>query len=77
MQNPELYIEALIFASSQSISISEIQQLFNSIDETSISAEVLIDSIDKIKQKYDNFMKAEYNVDSSVSQVGNLTEKMK
>ena len=54
MQNPELYIEALIFASSQSISISEIQQLFNSIDETSISEEVLIDAIDKIKQKYDH-----------------------
>jgi hypothetical protein len=30
-----------------------------------------------MKQKYDGFMKAEYNVEAAVGQVGHLTEKMK
>ena len=33
--------------------------------------------VGKIKAKYDAFMKAEYNVESAVSQVGHQTDKMK
>lgn len=33
--------------------------------------------MNKIKAKYDGFMKAEYSVESAVSLIGNRTEKMK
>ena len=33
--------------------------------------------VGKIRHKYDNFMKAEYQVDPAVNQVGHQTEKMK
>lgn len=33
--------------------------------------------VQKMKAKYENFMKAEYSVEAAVSQIGNKTEKMR
>lgn len=54
MDNLELYIEALIFASTQSVSVTEIQQVIDSINETPISTELIIESLTNIKQKYNH-----------------------
>jgi segregation and condensation protein B len=50
----ELYIEALIFASSNSVSIDEIQQVLYSINETSITAEETLFLLNRIKEKYND-----------------------
>ena len=50
----DLYTEALIFASSQSVSLSEIQQVIDSINDTSTSIESITESLSRIKQKYSN-----------------------
>ena len=52
MDNLELYIEALIFASAQSISVAEIQQVIDSINETPTATELVITSLLNIKHKY-------------------------
>lgn len=52
MDNLELYIEALIFASAQSISVAEIQQVIDSINETPTATELVIASLLNIKRKY-------------------------
>ena len=52
MDNLELYIEALIFASAQSISVAEIQQVINAINETPTATELVIASLLNIKGKY-------------------------
>ena len=33
--------------------------------------------VNKIRGKYEGFMRAEYNVEAAVSQVGNVTDKMR
>ncbi|MFD2163200.1 SMC-Scp complex subunit ScpB [Paradesertivirga mongoliensis] len=54
MENLELYIEALIFASSQSISVSEIQLVLNAANEQPGSEELILRHIEQIKEKYSN-----------------------
>lgn len=52
MENLNLHIEALIFASSQSITVSEIKQVIDSISETPVELSDIAESINEIKQKY-------------------------
>ncbi|MBC7915919.1 MAG: SMC-Scp complex subunit ScpB [Pyrinomonadaceae bacterium] len=48
----ELSIEALLFASVQSVSLAEIQQVLDSINETPTPAEAIIVHLNHIKEKY-------------------------
>jgi segregation and condensation protein B len=52
MDNPELYIEALIFSSEQSIRIEEIIYCLQSAFERDFSKEEVMLSLDNIKKKY-------------------------
>ena len=54
MSNLDLYIEALVFASSQSISIVEIQQVLHSIEETQHTEAEIGEYLKRIQQKYKN-----------------------
>ncbi|MEJ6980264.1 SMC-Scp complex subunit ScpB [Pedobacter sp. P351] len=53
MDNLELYIEALIFASTQSLSVADIQQVLDSINEAPTAIELVMASLHNIKRKYD------------------------
>ncbi|HWZ36311.1 MAG TPA: SMC-Scp complex subunit ScpB [Mucilaginibacter sp.] len=57
MENPELYIEALVFASEQSIRIEEILYCLQATFERDFEQEEVNASLQNIKQKYaaDNF----------------------
>lgn len=52
MDNPELYIEALIFSSEQSIRIEEIIYCLQSVFERDFTREEIVVSLDGIKRKY-------------------------
>lgn len=52
MNNLDLYTEALIFASSQSISLAEIQQVIDSLNEEPTPIESILESLIRIQQKY-------------------------
>ena len=52
MENPELYIEALIFSSEQSIRIEEILYCLQSAFERDFTREEISTSLDHIKEKY-------------------------
>jgi segregation and condensation protein B len=52
MENPELYIEALIFSSEQSIRIEEILYCIQSVFEQDFSKEEIIGCLDAIRHKY-------------------------
>jgi segregation and condensation protein B len=52
MDNPELYIEALIFSSEQSIRIEEIIYCLQSVFERDFTREEIEASIDNINKKY-------------------------
>jgi len=54
LENPELYIEALIFASSQSISIAEIRQVLSAAGDADLQETEIIKLIDVIRSKYSN-----------------------
>ncbi|MBC7914130.1 MAG: SMC-Scp complex subunit ScpB [Pyrinomonadaceae bacterium] len=54
MNNLELNIEALIFATPQSISIIEIQQVLYSMNSVQYSEKDISLQLDKIKNKYDS-----------------------
>jgi segregation and condensation protein B len=54
MENPELYIEALIFSSEQSIRIEEIMYCLQSACERDFTNEEVALSIGKIQKKYQN-----------------------
>lgn len=53
MDNPELYIEALIFSSEQSIRIEEIIYCLQSVFERDFTREEIILALDSIKKKYE------------------------
>lgn len=53
LEDLELYIEALIFASAQSISVAEIQQVLAAITEAPTSTDLILEQVDKIRKKYD------------------------
>ena len=57
MENPELYIEALIFSSEQSIRIEEIIYCLQSAFERDFTKEEINHSLESIQKKYgdDNF----------------------
>ena len=52
MENPELYIEALIFSSEQSIRMEEIMYCLQSVFERDFSKDEVMQSLDNIKKKY-------------------------
>jgi segregation and condensation protein B len=52
MENPELYIEALVFASEQSIRIEEIIYCLQATFERNFSIDEVTASLDLIKKKY-------------------------
>ena len=52
METPELYIEALVFASEQSIRVEEIIYCLQAAFERDFSVEEVIESLDHIKAKY-------------------------
>lgn len=52
MENPELYIEALIFSSEQSIRMEEIMYCLQSAFERDFSKDEVMQSLDNIKKKY-------------------------
>ncbi|HTH81916.1 MAG TPA: SMC-Scp complex subunit ScpB [Mucilaginibacter sp.] len=52
METPELYIEALVFASEQSIRVEEIIYCLQATFERDFSVEEVIESLDHIKAKY-------------------------
>lgn len=52
MENPELYIEALIFSSEQSIRIEEIMYCLQSAFEQDFSKDDVLLSLDNVKKKY-------------------------
>src|ERR1700761_2999769 len=52
METPELYIEALVFASEQSIRVEEIIYCLQAAFERDFSVEEVIESLDHIKTKY-------------------------
>jgi len=52
MENPELYIEALIFASEQSIRIEEITYCLQAAFERDFSTAEVEQCVEKIKEKY-------------------------
>src|ERR1700743_2534139 len=52
MENPELYIEALIFSSEQSIRIEEILYCLQSAFERDFTRDEIISSLSHIKEKY-------------------------
>ncbi len=54
LENIKLNIEALIFASEQSVSIAEIRQVLQAALETEISENDLTAYLTEIKKKYDN-----------------------
>ena len=54
LNSQELHIEALIFASSQSVSVIEIQQVLDNINETAITTEKITSIIKQIKEKYNS-----------------------
>jgi segregation and condensation protein B len=54
MENPELYMEALIFASEQSIRIEEIIYCLQSAFERDFTADEINAGINNIQHKYDN-----------------------
>ncbi|MBC7399028.1 MAG: SMC-Scp complex subunit ScpB [Mucilaginibacter sp.] len=57
MENPELYIEALVFVSEQSIRVEEILYCLQATFERDFSKEEMNECLDSIKTKYsaDNF----------------------
>ncbi|MXV50228.1 SMC-Scp complex subunit ScpB [Pedobacter sp. HMF7647] len=60
MNNLQLEIEAVIFASDQSISIEEIQQILASYTESTIEYDIVQEAINTIEKKYaDNSMPVE------------------
>lgn len=54
MKDLGLHIEALIFASSQSISIDEIQQIIGSVSEVPVDEKLIADTLEHIKLKYES-----------------------
>jgi segregation and condensation protein B len=52
MDNPELYIEALIFSSEQSIRIEEIMYCIQSAFEHDFTRDEIMSSLDNIQRKY-------------------------
>jgi segregation and condensation protein B len=52
MENPELYIEALVFASEQSIRVEEILYCLQATFERDFSIEEMNECLDSIKTKY-------------------------
>lgn len=52
MEKLELYIEALIFASAQSISVAEIQQVLYTVFEEEYSQELIKKELENIRLKY-------------------------
>ncbi len=52
MGNPELYIEALIFSSEQSIRVEEIMYCLQSAFERDFSKDEVMQGLDNIKKKY-------------------------
>lgn len=52
MENPELYIEALVFASEQSIRIEEIVYCLQAAFERDFTLDEVAHSLDNIKKKY-------------------------
>lgn len=52
MEHIEQYLEALIFASEQSIRLEELQYCLQSVFNEDISAELVINQLDAIKAKY-------------------------
>jgi segregation and condensation protein B len=54
MQNPDLYIEALIFSSEQSIRIEEIIYCLQAVFERDFTKEEIKNSLNNIHQKYQN-----------------------
>lgn len=53
LEKLELYIEALIFTSTQSISIAEIQQVTHAAFEEHFGEDIVLRGINNIKAKYD------------------------
>lgn len=52
MENKHLHIEALIFASSNSISIQDIRTVLESVYETEIEKQEILSDIEQIRAKY-------------------------
>jgi segregation and condensation protein B len=50
----ELHIEALIFASAQSVSALEIQQVLEAIEDEPIQPEQILDALTNIRRKYES-----------------------
>ncbi|MBC8052461.1 MAG: SMC-Scp complex subunit ScpB [Sphingobacteriaceae bacterium] len=54
MEHLELHIEALIFASAQSISVIEIEQALNTLVENPVPVKTIENHLEQIKKKFEN-----------------------